>query len=34
MDAHPQTKADLQAIRQPLVDIRTRCGGADDAPMP
>lgn len=30
-DANPQVKADLQAIRQPLVDLRTRCGG-DQAP--
>lgn len=33
LDAHPQTKADIQGIRQPLADIRTRCGGADDTPM-
>lgn len=33
MDANPQTKAEIQAIRQPLTDIRNRCGGADD-PMP
>ena len=26
MDAHPQTKADLAGIRQPLVDFRARCG--------
>jgi hemophore-related protein len=26
MDAHPQTKADLTGIRQPLVDIKNRCG--------
>ena|ERR1700737_2962265 len=25
MDAHPQVKQDLQAIRQPLVDLKTRC---------
>jgi hemophore-related protein len=30
LDANPQTKADIQAIRQPLADIRARCGGADD----
>jgi hemophore-related protein len=26
MDANPQTKADLTGIRQPLVDIKVRCG--------
>jgi hemophore-related protein len=26
MKAHPQAKADLAGIRQPLVDIRDRCG--------
>jgi heme-binding protein len=26
MAAHPDTKADLAGIRQPLVDIRDRCG--------
>lgn len=31
LDANPGVKADLQAIRQPLVDLRTRCGG--DPPM-
>lgn len=30
MDANPQTKAELTGIRQPLVDIKNRCG----APMP
>jgi heme-binding protein len=25
MDANPQTKADLQGIRQPLVDLKNRC---------
>lgn len=33
LDANPQTKADIQGIRQPLKDIRARCGGADDTPM-
>ena len=23
---HPQTKADLTGIRQPLVDLKNRCG--------
>ena len=27
MDANPQVKADMQNIRQPLVDLRTRCSG-------
>lgn len=26
LDAHPQTKAELTAIRQPLIDLRNRCG--------
>ena len=26
MTAHPQTQADLTGIRQPLVDIKNRCG--------
>jgi hemophore-related protein len=26
LDQHPQTKADLHGIRQPLHDIRNRCG--------
>lgn len=33
LDANPQAKAEIQAIRQPLADIRTRCGGAEDMPM-
>ena len=28
LDANPQTKADLTGIRQPLVDLKNRCGGA------
>lgn len=31
LDANPQTKADLSGIRQPLVDLRARCGG-DQSP--
>jgi heme-binding protein len=27
LDANPQTKADLTGIRQPLVDLKNRCGG-------
>lgn len=30
LDANPQVKADLGGIRQPLVDLRTRCGGDPD----
>ena len=26
LDQHPQTKADLTGIRQPLVDLKNRCG--------
>ena len=26
MATHPDTKADLTGIRQPLVDIKNRCG--------
>lgn len=34
LDANPQVKADLSGIRQPLTDLRNRCGGGgpvDDA---
>jgi heme-binding protein len=27
LDQNPQTKSDLMGIRQPLVDIKNRCGG-------
>src|ERR1044072_5047331 len=30
LNQHPQTKADLHGIRQPLVDIRFRCGDPTD----
>lgn len=30
LDANPQVKADLGGIRQPLADLKTRCGGDDD----
>lgn len=30
LDAHPQTKAEIQAIRQPLADLRSRCGISND----
>ena len=33
LDANPQTKAELQAIRQPLTDLRNRCD-TDEVPMP
>ena len=33
LDANPQTKADIQGIRQPLTDIRERCG-LDTVPTP
>lgn len=29
MDAHPQTEAELKGIRQPLADIKLRCGDPD-----
>lgn len=33
LDARPQIKAEIRAIRQPLADLRTRCGvGTDMAP--
>ncbi|BBX28216.1 heme-binding protein [Mycolicibacterium alvei] len=31
MEANPQTKAELSGIRQPLVDLKNRCG---EAPAP
>lgn len=30
LDANPQVKAELGGIRQPLADLKTRCGGSDD----
>jgi heme-binding protein len=30
MAANPQVQADLSSIRQPLVDMRARCGGPSD----
>jgi heme-binding protein len=32
MNAHPQTKAELTGIRQPLVDIKQRCGFSERDP--
>jgi hemophore-related protein len=34
LDANPQTKSELTAIRQPLVDIKNRCGTAIDPALP
>lgn len=34
LNANPQVKAELQAIRQPLMDLRTRCGGDPAAQVP
>ncbi len=34
LDANPGVKADLAAIRQPLVDLRTRCGGDESLEVP
>jgi heme-binding protein len=33
LNANPQVKADLQGIRQPLIDLKNRCGGAAAAPQ-
>jgi hemophore-related protein len=33
LDGNPEAKAELQGIRQPLVDLRTRCSNAN-APSP
>jgi heme-binding protein len=29
---NPQVQADLQGIRQPLIDLKNRCGGVQAAP--
>ena len=34
LDANPQTKADLTGIRQPLVDLKNRCGTAPAPAVP
>ena len=34
LDANPQTKAELSGIRQPLADLKTRCGGDQDIQYP
>ncbi len=31
LDANPQVKAELSGIRQPLADLKARCGGGDDS---
>ena len=33
LDAHPQTKAEIRNIRQPLADLRNRCGVNAELPM-
>ncbi len=33
LDANPQTKAEIRNIRQPLADLRNRCGVNTDMPM-
>lgn len=32
LDANPQVRGELSAIRQPLVDIKNRCGTDDNLP--
>jgi hemophore-related protein len=34
LDANPQVKADLTGIRQPLVDLKNRCGAAPAPAVP
>ncbi len=34
LDQHPTTKAELTGIRQPLVDLKNRCGTAPAPAMP
>jgi hemophore-related protein len=33
-DANPQVQAELAGIRQPLVDLKARCGSSDDLDAP
>jgi heme-binding protein len=33
LDYNPSVKADLQGIRQPLVDLKNRCGTSPDVPV-
>jgi hemophore-related protein len=34
LDANPQVRAELSGIRQPLVDLKNRCGTAPAQPLP
>ena len=34
LDANPQVKAELTGIRQPLADLRARCGGDQSLEVP
>lgn len=34
LDANPQVKDELAGIRQPLVDLKTRCGGDESLEVP
>jgi hemophore-related protein len=34
LDANPTVKADLTGIRQPLVDLKNRCGSAPAPSIP
>jgi len=34
LDANPQVKAELAGIRQPLADLKTRCGDDDPLEVP
>jgi hemophore-related protein len=34
LEANPQTRADLTGIRQPLVDLKNRCGSAPAPSIP
>jgi hemophore-related protein len=34
LDARPQEKAEIRAIRQPLADLRNRCGIDNELPTP
>ena len=34
MDANPQTKAELTGVRQPLVDLKNRCGSDSTPDLP
>jgi hemophore-related protein len=34
LDANPSVRTDLAGIRQPLVDLKARCGQSDDLDVP